>query len=103
VNAAFVAIVCLALLAGLGWWAYARSLKRRGGEIRDNKALLKGAEVLDGVLKILAQPVAFGGRLRAGLLARAKRHELPESDDLSETSAPAGDADRGRPRDDVDT
>jgi hypothetical protein len=103
VNAALVAIGGLVLLAGLGWWAYARSQKRSGSATSENKTLKKGAEVLDGVLKILARPVAFGGRLRAGLLARAKRHELPESDDLPETSAPAGDADRSRPRNDVDT
>jgi hypothetical protein len=86
VNAALVAIGGLVLLAGLGWWAYARSQKSSGESESENKALRKGAEVLDAVAKILAGPVAFGGRLRARLLARARKRGLSEFPDSSDTS-----------------
>jgi hypothetical protein len=102
VNAALVAIGGLVLLAGLGWWAYARAQKRSGGQQNENKALRKGAEVLDEVVKILAGPVAFGGRLRARLRARARRHELSESGDRSDTSALPDDDVGGDKRDGLD-
>ncbi len=100
---ALVAIGLLAVLAAGGWYAYARA-RERGGELwNENKALRKGAEVLDEVVKILATPVAFGGKLRAGLRARARRHELSESDDLTEASALAGDDPESDRRDDLDS
>jgi hypothetical protein len=98
VNAALVAIGGLVLLAGLGWWAYARSQKRSGESESENKALRKGAEVLDAVAKILAEPIAFGGRLRARLLARARKRGLPESPDSPDTSTlPDDDVGSDRP------
>jgi hypothetical protein len=98
VKELLVGVGALVLLAAGGWFAYARAQKRSGAAKSENKTLRKGAEVLDAVVKILAEPVAFGGRLRTRLLARARKHELSESSDSAETSAlPDDDLGSDRP------
>jgi len=83
---AMAAIGLLFVSNCLGWWLFARSEKVSGTLAAENEALREGAEVHDRADKILAESVASGGRLRARLLARAKRG-LQESDPHGGASA----------------
>jgi hypothetical protein len=84
---ALAAIAALAGLAALGWWCFAISRQLVGELLSENKILRKGVEAHDRADRILAGPVASGGRLRARLLAHADRYELPESDPNGQASA----------------
>jgi transposase len=85
----------LVVVAVAGWLAYGRSQKRSGAARAENEALRQGAEVDNRADKILAEPVAFGGRLRARLLAWAYRSKLPESGSSGDASALSSPDDRG--------
>ncbi len=89
------AIGVLALLAGLGWYFYAKAMELVGGLVVENKALKEGAEVHHRADKILAEPVRSGGNLRARLLARAERHELSGSGSHGGASASTGSKSTG--------
>jgi hypothetical protein len=71
-----IAIGLLAVLAGVGWWAYSRSQKRSGASEAEADTLRSGAEVNDAFNKANARPLVFGKKLRDRLRSRARRREL---------------------------
>lgn len=73
---AAIAVGLLAVLAGVGWWAYARSQKRSGATETEADSLREAAERDEKMHEILSAPVPRGDDLRARMRARLDRSRL---------------------------
>jgi hypothetical protein len=89
VAAIVASIGALGFIAWLGWRRANVAQRLIGELLNENRSLREGVEARGRVDRVLAGPVASGGKLRARLLARAER-ELSESDSLGGASTSAG-------------